>query len=75
MLYNRHCLLAYTVIVTLMQRVVVLSQYEVFVFVVMVQSLFVFGRFKRAKYIRSETINQINGHQHAVELESKVFYS
>ena len=28
-----------------------------------------YGRFKRAKYIRSETINQINDYQYVVELE------
>ena len=37
------------------------------------QYLFVFGRFKRAKYIRLETINQINGNQYATQRESKTF--
>ena len=50
-----------------------LSQYDSLVFVIVVQCLFVFWRFKRAKYIRSETINQINGRQYVVELESNVF--
>ena len=35
--------------------------------------LFVFVRFKRAKYIRSETINQINGNQYAIQRKSKTF--
>ena len=49
------------------------SQYDGLVFVVVVRYLFVFERFKQAKYIRSETRNQINSHQYTVELESKVF--
>ena len=35
--------------------------------------VFMFGRFRRVNYIPSETINQINGHQYAVEIESFVF--
>ena len=34
---------------------------DVLVFIVMVQYLFVFGRFRRVKFIQSETRNQING--------------
>ena len=49
------------VVVVLMRRVVVLSQYDGLVFVFMVQDLFVFERFKRAKYIQPKTINKING--------------
>ena len=53
------------------KRVIVASHYDCFVFVVMVRHLFVFERFKQAKYIRSEIINQINC-QYAAELESNV---
>ena len=50
------------VVVVLVLRVVVLSQYDVLVFIIMVRYLFVFGLFKRAKYIRLETkkINRYN---------------
>ena len=48
------------VVAVLVRRVVVLSQYNGLVFVVMVRRLFVFRRFDRAKYIQSKTINQIN---------------
>ena len=40
------------------------------VFVVMMQCLVVFERFKRVKYIRLETRNQINDRQYVVVLES-----
>ena len=46
---------------------VVLSQYDGLVFVD------AYGRFKRAKYIRSETGNQINSRQYATKLESNIF--
>ena len=49
------------------------SRYDVLVFVIMVRCLLVFGLFEQAKYIRSETRNQINGCQYAVKLESNVF--
>ena len=45
------------------------SQYDVSVFIMMVRRLFVFGQFRRAKYMRSETRYQINGRQYAIELE------
>ena len=61
------------VVIVLVQRVIVSSQYNVSVFAIVVWSFFVFGRFKRTKYIRSETINQINSYQYAAELESYVF--
>ena len=51
---------AHVVVVILVQRVVVLFQCDSLVFVVVVQRLFVFGRFERAKYIRLDTRNQIN---------------
>ena len=61
-------------VVSLVQRVIVLSQYNISIFVVVVRHLFVFERFKRVKYIQSETIYQINGHQYVIELESYIFY-
>ena len=45
------------------------SQYDDLVFVVVMRRLFMFRRFKRIKYIQSETINQINSHQYVIELE------
>ena len=59
--------------VVLVLRMVVLSQNDVSVFVVMVRRLFMFGQFKRVKYIRSETRNQINGRQYVAELESYIY--
>ena len=53
------------VVVVSVRRVVVLSQYDGFVFVFVVQHLFVFGRFKRVKYIQPKTINKINGRYYA----------
>ena len=47
------------VVVVLVRQVVVSSQYDGSVFVVVVRHFFVFGLFERAKYIRLETINQI----------------
>ena len=64
---------AYVVIVVFVQRVVVSSQYDVSIFVVVVCHSFVFMRFIRAKYIQSKTRHQINDHQYDVELESYVF--
>ena len=61
------------VVVGLVQWVVVLSQYDVLVFVVVVHRLFVFGRFKRVKCILSKTKNQINSCLFVVELESNIF--
>ena len=61
------------IVVVLVRRVVGLSQYDSLVFIVMIRHLCVFRRFEQAKYIRSKTRNQINGHQYAAELESKVF--
>ena len=63
---------ACVVVVIVVQRVVVSSQHDVSVFVVMVRCLFMFGQFKRVKYIQSKTINQINSRQYVVELESYV---
>ena len=60
------------VVVVLVRRVVVPSQYDDLVFVAVVRCLFVFGRFEQAKYIRSEIRNQINGRQFTAKLESKV---
>ena len=60
------------IIIVLVRRVVVPSQYNGLVFVVMIQRLFVFVRFEQAKYIRSETINQINGCPYTTELKSNV---
>ena len=48
------------------------SQYDDLVFVIVMWLLFMFGRFERAKYIRSETKNQINDRPYVVELKSKV---
>ena len=50
--------------------IVLSSQYDVLVFVVVVQCLFVFEQFIRRKYIRLKTIYQINSHQYVTELES-----
>ena len=60
------------VIVILELRVVVSSQYNVSVFTVMVRCLFVFERFRRVKYIRLETINQITGRQYVAEPKSYI---
>ena len=49
------------------------SQYVGLVFVVVVRYLFVFEKFERAKYIRLEIRNQINGHQYVAELKSNIF--
>ena len=51
---------------------VVSSQYNVLDFVVVVRCLLVFERFRRVKYIRSETINQINDCQYVAQLESYI---
>ena len=56
---RRRCV--HVVVFILVRRVVVSSQYDGLVFVVLMRHLFVFGRFERAKYIRLETINQFNG--------------
>ena len=48
---------------------VVSSQYNNLVFIVVMRRLFMFGQFEQAKYIRSETINQINDRQYIIELE------
>ena len=46
------------------------SQYSGLVFIVdVVQRYFVFVRFKRTKYIRSKTINEINSRQYVTKLE------
>ena len=63
-----HCLRTHVVV--LMWIVVVVSQYDGLIFVVVVRHFFVFGRFRQTKYIRSEIENQINSRQYAVELES-----
>ena len=68
---RRFC--ARVVVVILMQRVVVSSQYDGLVFAFIMRCLFVFWQFEWAKYIRSKTINQINGCQYATELELNVF--
>ena len=61
------------VVVVLVWLVVVSSQYDVLVFVVIMRRLFMFGRFREAKFIRSNIRNQINGRRYAVELEPNVF--
>ena len=61
------------VVVVLLRWVVVSSQYDGLVFIIVVQRLFVFGRSEQVKYIRSNVRNQINGRWYAAELESKVF--
>ena len=43
------------------------SQYDVLIFIVTVRRLFMFERFIRAKYIRYETKNQINGCQYIIK--------
>ena len=72
-MYDCRRLCAHVVVVVLVQRVVVSSQCDNLVFVVVVRRLFVFGLFEWVKYIRSKTINQINSRQNAVKMKSKVF--
>ena len=60
----------HVVVVVLVRRMVVSSQYNGLVFIVVVQRLFVFEGFRRAKYIQSETRNQTNGRRYGTELES-----
>ena len=55
------------VVVVFVQRVVVPSQYDISIFVVVVRHSFVFMRFIQAKYIRSKTRHQINDRQYDVE--------
>ena len=43
------------IVIIVVRWVVMSSQYEGLVFVVVVRRLFVFGQFKRANYIRSKT--------------------
>ena len=57
------------VVIVLVWWVIVSSQYNGLVFVVVVRRLFVFKRFRQIKYIPSKTINQINGRQYDIEFE------
>ena len=49
------------------------SQYDSLVFVVVVRCLFVFEQFERAKYIRSETRNQINSCQYVANWSQRYY--
>ena len=60
-------------VVVLVWLIVVLSKYDLLVFVVVMRRLFMFRRFRQAKYIQSDTTNQINDRHYVVELKSYVF--
>ena len=62
-------------VVVVLVRVIVSSQHDGLVFVVVVRHLFVFERFERAKYIRSKIRNQIKSIFVMLQNLSQMYYS